>query len=152
MALLAVVAAFLAWRKRGVPDARLFLWAVVAASPLGLIAMEAGWLVTELGRQPWIVHGAMKTKDAVTPFPHLAAPFWTFTLVYVFLGVTVVYLLFRQLRAAPLERGKPGGPSSGASSGEGAPVEAAIEPTPGESAAAAAPAAPAAERGADGAY
>ena len=114
MALLAVVAGFLAWRKRGVPVARPFLWAVVAASPLGIVAMEAGWLVTELGRQPWIVHGAMRTKDAVTPFPHLAAPFWTFTLVYVFLGVTVVYLLFRQLRAAPLERGKPGEPTSSA--------------------------------------
>ena len=117
MALLAVVAAFLAWRTRGVPVSRPFLWAVVAASPLGIIAMEAGWLVTELGRQPWIVHGAMRTKDAVTPFPHLAAPFWTFTLVYVFLGVTVVYLLFRQLRAAPLERRAPGAPSSGAAPG-----------------------------------
>lgn len=101
-ALLSLVAAVLAWRRRGVPDPRWFLWAVVLASPLGIVAMEAGWLVTEFGRQPWIVRGAMRTSEAVTPFPYLAAPFWGFTLVYVFLGVVVVYLLFRQLRAAPL--------------------------------------------------
>ncbi len=52
------------------------------AGPLGLVALEAGWCVTELGRQPWIVRGAMRTADAVTPFPHLAAPFWMFTLAY----------------------------------------------------------------------
>jgi cytochrome bd ubiquinol oxidase subunit I len=107
MALLAVITAFLAWRKRGLPDGRRFLWTVVLASPLGLIALEAGWFVTELGRQPWIVHGAMRTKDAVTPFPHLEAPFWMFAFIYVFLGVTVVYLLYRQLRAASTEGGPP---------------------------------------------
>jgi cytochrome d ubiquinol oxidase subunit I len=101
MALLAVVAAISAWKKRGLPDGRRFLWAVVLSGPLGIIAMEAGWLVTELGRQPWIVRGAMRTRDAVTPFPHLAAPFWTFTIVYVFLAAIVVHLLYRQLRSAP---------------------------------------------------
>jgi cytochrome d ubiquinol oxidase subunit I len=113
MALLAVVGAVLAWRRRGIPDQRPFLWAAILASPLGIVAMEAGWLVTELGRQPWIVRGAMRTRDAVTPFPHLAAPFWTFTALYVFLGVVVVYLLVRQLRAAPL----------GVTGGGGAPLE-----------------------------
>jgi cytochrome d ubiquinol oxidase subunit I len=114
MAGLAVVAAFLAWRKKGLPDARWFLWAVVASGPLGFIALEAGWLVTELGRQPWIMHGVMRTRDAVTPFPHLLPPFWTFTALYLFLGVAVVYLLFRQLRAAPMEAAPPslGGPDA----------------------------------------
>lgn len=101
MLLVAAAAAVLAWKKRGVPDHRWFLRALVATGPLGLIALEAGWCVTEFGRQPWVVHGAMRTKDAVTPFPHLAAPFWLFTLVYVFLGISVVFLLFRQLRSAP---------------------------------------------------
>ena len=108
MALLAVVAGFLAWRKKGLPDSRWFLWTVVASGPLGFIALESGWLVTELGRQPWIMHGIMRTRDAVTPFPHLLPPFWTFTALYLFLGVSVVYLLFRQLRAAPIEAGPPG--------------------------------------------
>jgi cytochrome d ubiquinol oxidase subunit I len=101
MALLVAVGAVLAWRKRGLPDQRWYLGALAASGPLGLVALEAGWCVTELGRQPWIVHGAMRTKDAVTPFPYLVAPFWMFTLVYVFLGVSVVFLLFRQLRDAP---------------------------------------------------
>ncbi len=79
------------------------------AGPLGFVALEAGWLVTELGRQPWIIRGVMHTRDAVTPFPHLFAPFWIFALTYVFLAVTVVYLLWRQVAqtAAP----KPGEPT-----------------------------------------
>lgn len=101
MAALAALTAWLAFRRRGVPSSRWLLRAWVLASPLGLVAMEAGWCVTELGRQPWIVHGAMRTRDAVTPFHYLEAPFWTFGALYAFLGVTVVYLLWRQLRAAP---------------------------------------------------
>jgi cytochrome d ubiquinol oxidase subunit I len=109
MALVAVIAALLAWRKRRLPDHRAFLWALIVTSPLGIIALEAGWFVTEFGRQPWIVHGLMRTRDAVTPFPHLAAPFWLFTSVYVLLGVAVVYLLVRQLQAAPAELAEGGG-------------------------------------------
>jgi cytochrome d ubiquinol oxidase subunit I len=103
MAALGALAGLLAWRSKGVPLQRWFLKAMIAAGPLGIVAMEAGWCVTELGRQPWVVRGALRTRDAVTPFPHLAAPFFTFTLVYVFLGVSVVYLLYRQLRAASVE-------------------------------------------------
>jgi cytochrome d ubiquinol oxidase subunit I len=101
MALVAAAAALFALRKRRLPDHPWLLRAFVVAGPLGLVALEAGWCVTEFGRQPWVVFGALRTRDAVTPFPHLAAPFWLFTLVYVFLGVSVVYLLFRQLRDAP---------------------------------------------------
>jgi cytochrome d ubiquinol oxidase subunit I len=102
MAAWALAAALLAWRRRGLPDSRLFLRATVALGPLGLVAMEAGWMVTELGRQPWVVRGALTTAEAVTPFPYLAAPFWVFTLVYLFLGAVVAYLLWRQVaRSAP---------------------------------------------------
>lgn len=107
MALLALGTLLAWWRRWDVFGSRRYLWAVVACGPLGMIALEAGWLVTEFGRQPWIVRGAMRTREAVTPFPHLAAPFWTFTLVYLFLGVTVVYLLFRQLRHANVAVGDP---------------------------------------------
>jgi cytochrome d ubiquinol oxidase subunit I len=107
MALLALVTLLSWWRRWDVFASRKYLWAVVLCGPLGMIALEAGWLVTEFGRQPWIVRGAMRTREAVTPFPHLAAPFWTFTLVYVLLGVAVVYLLFRQLRHAHVAVGDP---------------------------------------------
>jgi cytochrome d ubiquinol oxidase subunit I len=99
MALLAVVAAVLAWQRRGLPDARWFLRALALSGPLGFVALEAGWLVTEWGRQPWIVRGAMRTADAVTPFPYKAAPFWLFTLTYFFLAGAVAYLLWRQIAA-----------------------------------------------------
>lgn len=88
-------AGWLAWRRRALPDARLFLKASVAATPLGFIAIEAGWMVTELGRQPWIIYGVMRTADAVTPMPGLAVPFTVFTALYVMLTVILVVLLRR---------------------------------------------------------
>nr|WP_238540093.1 cytochrome ubiquinol oxidase subunit I [Corallococcus macrosporus] len=97
MALLALVTLGWRWRKKAWPHGRKLMWAWLLSGPLGVVAMEAGWLVTEWGRQPWILRGVMRTADAVTPVPHLAAPFWTFTAVYVFLGVTVVLLLVRQV-------------------------------------------------------
>ncbi|HYH95700.1 cytochrome ubiquinol oxidase subunit I [Hyalangium sp.] len=97
MALLSVVTLVLRWRRREWPASRRMMRAWLLASPLGVLAMEAGWLVTEWGRQPWIIHGVMRTAEAVTPVPHLAAPFWTFTLVYLFLGVVVAFLLARQV-------------------------------------------------------
>jgi cytochrome bd ubiquinol oxidase subunit I len=76
---------------------RWYLRACVALGPLGLVALEAGWFVTELGRQPWVVTGALRTRDAVTPFPHLALPFALFTGVYLLLGGVVVSLLWTQV-------------------------------------------------------
>jgi cytochrome bd ubiquinol oxidase subunit I len=96
-----LLAAFMAWRKRGLPDARWLLWLLVAASPLGFIAIEAGWVVTEVGRQPWVVYGYLRTADAVTPMPGLVVPFLTFTLLYLFLAVIVVWLLWHQVVASP---------------------------------------------------
>jgi cytochrome d ubiquinol oxidase subunit I len=89
-------AAWLWWRRRRVPDGPWLLPALVVAGPLGFIAIEAGWVVTEVGRQPWIIYGVMRTADAVTPMRALAVPFVTFTVVYVFLSVVLVYLLRRQ--------------------------------------------------------
>ncbi|WP_328471315.1 cytochrome ubiquinol oxidase subunit I [Actinoplanes sp. NBC_00393] len=54
------------WRKRDVPDNRVFLWFAASAGVLTYIAIEAGWIVTEVGRQPWIVYNIMRTEDAVT--------------------------------------------------------------------------------------
>ena len=62
-------------------------------APLGLIAIEAGWTVTEVGRQPWIIRGVLKTADAVTPVGGLWWHFLLFSLLYLFLGVVVVVLL-----------------------------------------------------------
>lgn len=84
-----------------VPDNRWLLRAILLAAPLGFVAIEAGWIVTEVGRQPWIIVGIMRTRDAVTPVPNLIVPFVTFTALYLFLAVIVVYLLLRQVRQSP---------------------------------------------------
>src|SRR5262245_34044098 len=95
----AAAAAFLAWRKRLMSP--WFLRALAIAGPLGLVALEAGWTVTEVGRQPWIVYGLIRTADTVTPMPHLIVPFLLFTLLYLFLAVIVLVLLRRQVFASP---------------------------------------------------
>jgi cytochrome bd ubiquinol oxidase subunit I len=100
MLVVAAWAAYLAWR-RSLVDSHSFLRAVVAAAPLGFIAIEAGWVVTEVGRQPWIIFGVMRTAEAVTPMPGLIVPFITFTLLYIFLAIIVVWLLWRQVKESP---------------------------------------------------
>jgi cytochrome d ubiquinol oxidase subunit I len=78
-----------------------FLRVLVAAAPLGFIALETGWVVTEVGRQPWIIFGVMRTSEAVTPMPGLVVPFITFTLLYILLALVTVWLLLRQVAASP---------------------------------------------------
>lgn len=87
------------WRRRAAPDGTALLRAFVGATPLGFIAIEAGWMVTELGRQPWIIYGIMRTRDAVTPMPGLVVPFATITIVYLLLSFIVVVLMKRQFLA-----------------------------------------------------
>jgi len=99
LALVSVIAALLALTRRGTPA--WFLRLLVACGPLGLIALEAGWTVTEVGRQPWIVYGVLRTADAVTPMPHLVVPFTLFSLLYLFLAWIVIVLLRRQVFASP---------------------------------------------------
>lgn len=65
---------------------------------MGFIAIEAGWMVTEIGRQPWIIHGVMRTVDAVTPMPGIAYSFYIFTAVYISLSLIVMFLLYRQIK------------------------------------------------------
>lgn len=109
MALVGLWVALVAWRR----GATLFrnrrlLAAVAIATPMGFVAIEAGWTVTEVGRQPWIVQGVLRTADAVTPMPGLVVPFVTFTLLYLMLSVIVVVLLYHMIVRAPA----PGQPAS----------------------------------------
>jgi cytochrome d ubiquinol oxidase subunit I len=104
MAMLAIAAwaGWLWWRTRSLPDHTWLLRALVAAGPLGFIAIETGWMVTELGRQPWVIYGIMRTEEALTPMIGLVVPFMTFTILYIFLSIILVFLLRRQfLETAP---------------------------------------------------
>jgi cytochrome bd ubiquinol oxidase subunit I len=101
LALISLWAGWMAFRRRDLASNRRMLWAVTLAAPMGFIAIEAGWTVTEVGRQPWIIYGVLRTADAVTPMPGLIVPFILFTLLYCFLGVIVGWLLYRQIIRSP---------------------------------------------------
>lgn len=74
---------------------------LVASGPVSFLALEAGWVVTEVGRQPWIVYGVQRTVDAVTPAPGLPVYFGAFVALYLVLGGTVIWLLRHVEHDAP---------------------------------------------------
>jgi cytochrome d ubiquinol oxidase subunit I len=98
--LLAVVAGWAWWRRRRLPESRWFLWAVAVSGVAAVVAMEAGWVVTEVGRQPWVVYGILRTADAVSPAPGLWLGFYAVVAVYTVLTALTVYVL-RRLAARP---------------------------------------------------
>jgi cytochrome d ubiquinol oxidase subunit I len=85
-------------RTRQIPRRRPLLLALVAAGPAAVIAMEAGWFVTEFGRQPWVVYGVLRTSDAATTAPALGLTFLVFFVIYAGLAVTTARLLLLQAR------------------------------------------------------
>ena len=101
LALVSLWAGWLRLRRSDLGGNRPLLWAVTVGAPLGFIAIEAGWTVTEVGRQPWIISGVLRTADAVTPMPGLVVPFLLFTVLYFFLGGIVAWLLYRQIIRSP---------------------------------------------------
>lgn len=104
MMLLGIWFFFQLWKGKGRVFNRLFLRLVASVTPLGMVAVWAGWTVTEVGRQPWIIYNIMRTADAVTPMPGLIYPFWAFMALYIGLTVTVFWLMKRQIQA--LEQGE----------------------------------------------
>jgi cytochrome bd ubiquinol oxidase subunit I len=89
-------------RHRRLPRSRWFYCAVVAAGPLSLVALLAGWITTEVGRQPWVVYRVMRTSEAVTGADGVPVGYATLALVYAGLLAAVVWIL-RRLSRAPLE-------------------------------------------------
>jgi cytochrome d ubiquinol oxidase subunit I len=89
------------WRDRARTFAppRGLLLALVLCAPLGFLALEAGWVVTEVGRQPWVIYRVMRTAAAVTPVSHVWASLVLFACVYAGLLVLLVFFL-RRLRAS----------------------------------------------------
>ncbi len=89
------------WRKR--EQGRWPLRGLVLSSVLGVAALEAGWIVTEVGRQPWIIYNVMLTAQAVTPAPGIWITYTSFVALYVLLAVTLVWLLLRLATGRPIE-------------------------------------------------
>ena len=101
---LAAIGAFflVVWfRKRRLPETPWFYRAVMVAGPLSFVALIAGWIVTEVGRQPWIVYEVMRTEEAVTQADGLEVGYVVLVLVYLSLAVAVYWLLRRLARRPP---------------------------------------------------
>lgn len=98
MMLIGLIYFFLRIRKREYIDKRWWQWLIVGATPLGFIALEAGWTVTEVGRQPWIIYKIMRTSDALTPMPGVQYTFLSMVLLYSFLTLVIAWLMKRQIR------------------------------------------------------
>jgi cytochrome d ubiquinol oxidase subunit I len=107
--LLAVWLAIAWWRKRDIPQTPWFLRAVAVSGVGAVLALESGWIVTEVGRQPWIVYGYMRTSDAVTPAQGI---WWVFAftmLLYIGLFTTaalIIRALSRRWREGAPEEGE----------------------------------------------
>jgi cytochrome d ubiquinol oxidase subunit I len=89
---------FVIWKKEKLTN-QWWLKTLAWLTPAGFIAVEAGWMVTELGRQPWIIYKIMRTSDAVTPMPGIQYSFYIITFIYVFLSFVVIWLMKRQIMA-----------------------------------------------------
>ena len=81
------------WRRRDFPQSRWFLRAVAVSGVASIVALECGWIVTEVGRQPWIVYNVMRTEDAVTQASGVWVTFAAVIALYVALGATLILVL-----------------------------------------------------------
>jgi cytochrome d ubiquinol oxidase subunit I len=108
LAALGLWAAIAWWRTRDLSRHPRLLLALALATPAGFIAIEAGWVVTEVGRQPWIIQDVLRTAEAVTPMPGLPVPLVAISLLYLMLAAVVVGVLRRQVSGSP-SMPEPGG-------------------------------------------
>jgi cytochrome d ubiquinol oxidase subunit I len=102
-----VLAALLLWHGK-LYDSRWMLWALMICVPLPYIANTAGWMTAELGRQPWLIYGLMRTASGISP--RVAAGNAWFTLIgfmgmYTVLGILWLFLIYREIELGP----EPGG-------------------------------------------
>lgn len=106
------------FKRKKLLENRLYLKIMLFAIPLPYLAIQLGWLVTELGRQPWIVYGLVKTADAASPVAasQVAFSLVAFILVYGLLGAAGFYLMFQKAKKGPTL--EPDTPAQGAGTGE----------------------------------
>jgi cytochrome bd ubiquinol oxidase subunit I len=102
LGLVALAHLFCAIRRRGLPASRWFYRALVLAAPLSVVALIAGWVTTEVGRQPWVVYGVMRTSEAVTGAGGIPVGYGALAGTYVVVAVGLAWLL-RRLAGRPLE-------------------------------------------------
>jgi cytochrome d ubiquinol oxidase subunit I len=112
-----VVCSWWVWRQKKFADARWFLKLCELASPLGFVAVIAGWVTTEVGRQPWVVYGLVRTRDAVTPSlgpGDVVVSLVVYIVAYIVIFGAGGYFLLRMLRAGPVDKPLASGPQQAA--------------------------------------
>ncbi len=92
------------WRKWNFVDSRWFRWVIVLGGPLSVVAIETGWWYAELGRQPWILYGLMRTSEGATTSGGVEYLFIAFAIVYIVLGIGSVVVLRRMFKNNPIEK------------------------------------------------
>src|SRR6266480_1865839 len=88
---------FIARRGR-MPEYGWLLWAIIVCGPMGFLAVIFGWMVTEIGRQPWVIYNYLLTSAAVTPAPYMNITFTIFTIIYIVMAAILTVMLFRLAR------------------------------------------------------
>lgn len=101
--LFVMIWALFLWRKKRIFESRTFLTALVFIQPLGFIATITGWITAEMGRQPWIIYGLMKTRDAVSPIApgNVAWSLALFLVLFLIIGSVYLYFIFKILKSGP---------------------------------------------------
>ena len=89
---------YLNYKKKNYSNNKGWLWLTALATPIGFIALEAGWTVTEVGRQPWIIYKIMRTEDALTPMPGISYSLVLVLIIYSSLTAAVIWLMNRQIK------------------------------------------------------
>jgi len=100
---LIMIWAFFLWKRGALFESRPFLWMLVAVQPLGFIATETGWMVAELGRQPWVIYGLMRTAEAASPVA-AGNVVWSLTMFLCFfavIGASYLYYVLKTLFRGP---------------------------------------------------
>jgi cytochrome d ubiquinol oxidase subunit I len=101
LALLGVFYLFVRIRRRRLPVSKWFYWAVVAAGPAATVALIAGWVTTEVGRQPWVVYHVMTTAQSVTGATGIPVGYTALVITYIAVAGAMVWIL-RRLARSPL--------------------------------------------------
>lgn len=109
-----VIGTWLRWRRR-LYETRWFLWACMAMTPSGFVAVLTGWFTAEVGRQPWVVYGHLRTADAVSPVPagSVATSLIAFFVVYAAIFGAGTYYMIKVIRAGYEAIGSEDAPTPG---------------------------------------
>lgn len=104
MVFLSAVFVFGKWRKWNFVESRWFRWLIVLGGPLTIIAIEAGWWLAEMGRQPWILYGIMRTDQGATTSTGVEWLFMAFAILYIVLGIGAAVVLHRMFKNNPIAK------------------------------------------------